>query len=79
MPEDYPTPPQELVGWWSGEAFGVAWIAPSGADTHVAAKAAAWGYRQAREDARRVEARELSAFGLLAGLDENSKGGENDD
>jgi hypothetical protein len=47
MPEDYPTPPQELVGWWSGEAFGVASIAPSGADTHVAAKAAAWGYQQA--------------------------------
>jgi hypothetical protein len=52
-----PVPPQELVGQWSGEAFDVAWIAPSRADTHVAAKAAAWGYRQAREDARRVEAR----------------------
>jgi hypothetical protein len=47
MPEDYPTPPQELVGRWSGEAFGVASIAPSGADTHVAAKAAAWGYQEA--------------------------------
>jgi hypothetical protein len=42
-----PVPPQELVGRWSGEAFGVAWIAPSGADTHVAAKAAAWGYQEA--------------------------------
>jgi hypothetical protein len=42
-----PVPPHELVGRWSGEAFGVAWIAPSGADTHVAAKAAAWGYQEA--------------------------------
>jgi hypothetical protein len=55
--EGPPVPPQELVGQWSGEAFDVAWIAPSRADTHVAAKAAAWGYRQAREDARRLEAR----------------------
>jgi hypothetical protein len=47
MPGDYPTPPQELVGRWSGEAFGVASIALSGADTHVAAKAAAWGYQEA--------------------------------
>jgi hypothetical protein len=86
MTEDYPTPagppvpPQELVGEWSGEAFGVASIAPSGADRHVAAKAAAWGYQQARKDARRVEARELSAFGLLAGLNENTTadGGDSD-
>jgi hypothetical protein len=45
--EGPPEPPHELVGRWSGEAFGVASIAPSGADRHVAAKAAAWGYQEA--------------------------------
>jgi hypothetical protein len=82
-----PAPPQELVGEWLCDD-GYPWD-PSEHVTitittnrlrNVAAKAAAWGYRQAREDARRVEARELSAFGLLAGLDENTTadGGDSD-
>ena len=59
-----PVPPPELVQQWLAEQYGVA-TAPGEATLHVAAQAARWGYRQAREDARRLEARELSAFGLL--------------
>ena len=64
MSEDYPTPSPEQVGEWLCND-GYPWD-PSEQVTitittnrlrNVAKQAAAWGYRQAREDARRVEAR----------------------
>jgi hypothetical protein len=60
-----PVPPQELVVWMGLCDDGYPWdpsehpIVTITANLlqNVAAQAAAWGYRQAREDARRVEAR----------------------
>jgi hypothetical protein len=77
MTEDYPTPagppvpPQELVGQWLGEAYGVAITAPGDATTHVAAKAAAWGYQEAMaastEPAGEVSDEELLALKSWSG------------
>jgi hypothetical protein len=59
--EGFPVPPDELFEEWEAE------VAHTTLDEtwHVAKRAAAWGYRQSMKDARRLEARELSAFGLL--------------
>ena len=61
-----PVPPPELVQQWLAEIWHEGTpVRVAQSDLHLAAQAARWGYRQAREDARRLEARELSAFGLL--------------
>jgi hypothetical protein len=58
--------PLELVAQWIGAYFNCEFKGePSSLELRIAQEAASWGYRQAREDARRIEARDLSAFGLL--------------
>ena len=70
MKQDYPVPPPELVrSWWE------AWYdaSPPASSHHwIASRAAAWGYRRAMQDARRLEARELSAFGLFSSITSES-------
>jgi hypothetical protein len=72
MVQDYPAPPPELVEQWRTQPeFAEPGLASVVSMTEsrlqdIATQAARWGYQKARQDARRVEVREMSAFGLIA-------------
>jgi hypothetical protein len=66
------TPPLELVQEWMDEFYGGPGALITTEEAFMAKRAADWGYRKANQDMRRLEARELSVFGLLPTEQEES-------
>jgi hypothetical protein len=69
---DLIAPPPELVQQWMDEFYGGPGALITTEEAFMAKRAAAWGYRKANQDMRRLEARELSVFGLLPTEQEES-------
>jgi hypothetical protein len=69
---DLITPPPELVQQWMDEFYGGPGALITTEEVFMAKRAADWGYWKANQDMRRLEARELSVFGLLPTEQEES-------